>query len=311
MKLDLLVDKEMLKNFILILSASLIGSLVGFGQGEIVEKAEIRVEVEAVNLIVAVTNKLGRAVTTLNKNNFRILENGKSQTITNFGIESNLPLNIALLIDTSASVKTKLEFEKKAATNFVFAIMHPRDRAMLAEFDTAVTLVSDFTRNPTQIASQLKGLQAGGGTALLDAIFVVAKDKLNFPAQRNIAVIISDGLDLDSNYSTREVLQQLQKNNILVYGIGTNRIGTSENPRGERILNKLSNDTGGRCFFPYSAEQLHYAFNLIEEEVRSLYSLTYVPNKKERDGNFRKIKVKLVKAKNLIVRHRKGYYAPS
>ena len=98
---------------------------------------------------------------------------------------------------------------------------------------------------------------------------------------------------------------------VLTYGIGTNRIGTSENLRGERILNKLSNDTGGRCFFPYSDEQLHYAFNLIEEEGRSLYSLTYVPNKKERDGKFQKIKVKLVKAKGLTVSHRKGYYAPS
>ena len=263
------------------------------------------------NLLVTVTNRLGRSVTTLTKNNFRILEDGKRQTITNFGIESKLPLSIALLIDTSSSVRTKLNFEKQAATNFIFSIMKPEDRTMVAEFDTGVTLVSDFSGNPTKIAAQLKGLQAGGGTALLDAVYIVARDKLNTPETRNTAIVLSDGADWDSTHSTREALRLIQENNITLYAISTNRIGSSGDSRGESILKELSSKTGGRVFFPYSAEDLHHAFSLIEEEVRNVYSLTYVPTKKERDGKFRKIKVKLVKAKNLVVRHRRGYYAPS
>ncbi len=275
------------------------------------DDTDIRVDVEAVNLLVAVTDRVGRSVTTLTKDNFRVSEDGRKQTITNFEIESDLPLSIALLIDTSASVRTKLDFEKRAATNFVFSVMRPQDRTMVAEFDTGVTLVTDFTSNPTEIAAQLKGLQAGGGTALLDAVYIVARDKLNVPARRNTAIVISDGADLDSKRSTGEALRLVQENNITVYAIGTNKIGASGDRRGERILEELAVKTGGQVFFPYSAEQLHHAFALIDEELRSLYNLTYVPTRKTRDGKFRKIKVKLVKAKNLVIRHRKGYYAPS
>ncbi len=274
-------------------------------------ETEIRVEVEAVNLLVSVTNKRGRSVTHLTQENFRVLEDGRAQTITNFGIESELPLSIALLIDTSASVRTKLDFEKQAATNFVFSVMRPKDRTMVAEFDSGVTLVTDFTSQPTEIARQLKGLQAGGGTALLDAIYVVARDKLNIPKRRNTIIVLSDGADLDSTHSSKEALDLVQKNSITVYAIGTNRIGASGDKRGEGILENLALRTGGRVFFPYSAEQLHHAFALIDEELRSRYSLTYTPTRKERDGKFRKIKVKLIKAKNLVVKHRKGYYAPS
>ncbi len=272
---------------------------------------EIFVEVDAVNLLVSVTSKQGRSVTDLKLENFRVLEDGKAQTITNFGIESKLPLSIAVLIDTSASVRTKLEFEKQAAINFVFSVMQPRDQIMVAEFDTGVTLVTDFTNQPTEIARQLKGLQAGGGTALLDAIYIVARDKLNIPQRRNTVIVISDGADLDSTHSSKETQVLVQENNITVYAIGTNRIGASGDRRGEKILQELAQRTGGRAFFPYSAEQLHHAFNLIDEELRSLYSLTYTPTRTQRDGKYRKIKVKLVKAKNLVVRHRKGYYGPS
>ena len=117
------------------------------------DDTDIRVDVEAVNLLVAVTDRVGRSVTTLTKDNFRVSEDGRKQTITNFEIESDLPLSIALLIDTSASVRTKLDFEKRAATNFVFSVMRPQDRTMVAEFDTGVTLVTDFTSNPTEIAA--------------------------------------------------------------------------------------------------------------------------------------------------------------
>ena len=304
-------DQGISRCFALLASTCLLASTSFALQQQQPGDTEIRVEVEAVNLLVSVINRQGRSVTDLKQENFRVLEDGQAQTITNFGIESKLPLSIALLIDTSASVRTKLDFEKQAATNFVFSVMRPGDQTMVAEFDTGVTLVTDFTNRPTEIARRLKGLQAGGGTALLDAIFVVARDKLNVSQRRNTVIVISDGADLDSTHSSREALDLVQKNNITVYAIGTNRIGASGDRRGEKILEELAFRTGGRAFFPYSAEQLHHAFALIDEEMRSRYSLTYTPTRKEQDGKYRKIKVKLVKAKNLVVKHRKGYYAPS
>ena len=215
-------------------------------------ETEIFVEVDAVNLLVSVTNKQGRSVTDLKLENFRILEDGQAQTITNFGIEKKLPLSIAVLIDTSASVRTKLDFEKQAATNFVFSVMQPRDQTMVAEFDTGVTLVTDFTNQPTEIARQLKGLQAGGGTALLDAVFIVARDKLNIPERRNTVIVISDGADLDSTHSAEEALDLVQKNNITVYAIGTNRIGASGDQRGEKILEGTRAEDRGTGLFPHT-----------------------------------------------------------
>jgi Ca-activated chloride channel family protein len=269
----------------------------------------IRVEVEAVNLLVSVTTKEGRSVTDLDKGSFQVFEDGKRQNLANFGIESQLPLDIALMIDTSASVKTKLDFEKRAAVNFVFAVMKPRDRTMLVEFDTGVTLVSDFTSKPTEVARRIKGLQAGGGTALLDAVHVVAGTRFERTSRRNTIIIISDGADWNSIHTLEEAIRLLQQENIIIYAIGTQRIGTTPDRRGEKVLKGLADSTGGQVFYPYSIEQLHHAFDLINEELRSLYSLTYRPTRKSKNGSYRKVKVRLRKPHHkLVVRHRAGYY---
>ncbi len=271
----------------------------------------IRVEVEAVNVLVAVTDKNGRFITDLQADRFEIFDNGKRQTITNFSQESNLPLRIGLLVDTSASVRTKLDFEVRSATNFLRSVMKPGDQTLLVEFDRAISLLSDFSSSPADIAEQMKRLRAGGGTALLDAVFTVSRDKMTDPTARNTIVILSDGADRDSQKSLREAVEMAQRAGVIIYAIGTNKFGASGDSGGEKMLEELAEKTGGRAFFPYSPELLEDAFRMIDAELRGQYSLTFVPAGGKRDGKFHKLKVKLKKDKGLTVRHRPGYFAPS
>ncbi len=140
------------------------------------QQSPIRVEVEAVNILVSVTDRKDRFVTNLGENRFHIYENGVRQRITNFKHETDLPLRIALLIDTSSSVRLKLEFEKEAATQFLRMVMRPPDRALLVEFDTGVSLRHDFTSRTAAISKEIRALEAGGGSALLVALYTVSRE---------------------------------------------------------------------------------------------------------------------------------------
>ena len=275
------------------------------------QNTQIRIGVEAVNILVAVTNKKGKFVTNLSRNQFEIREEGVIQEITNFDHETNLPLFIALIIDTSSSVRLKLDFEKQAATNFIYSLMRPVDRALLAEFDTGVSLRHDVTSRPGAIANEIKRLKAGGGTALIDALYVVSREKMTSSSRRNTAVILSDGRDLNSKKTVEEALRMVHQSGVVVYSIGTTRFGANGYIRGEEMLRTLSESTGGRVFLPYSAGKLSQAFELIDEELRSRYSLTYTPINKDKDGKFRKIEVRVSNGGKVNLRYRKGYFAPS
>ena len=272
---------------------------------------QIRVEVEAVNVLVTVTDGKGRLVTDLPRDRFRVNENGVQQPISNFSHQTELPLSLALLIDTSSSIRRQLEFEKTAATHFLYSVLEARDRALLVEFDTGISLLHDFTNSPSEIAQTIKSLRAGGGTALLDALFTVCREKLVEGIGRKAIVIVSDGLDRNSEYGSEDALQMVHKAGAIVYTIGTTRFVADVDSEGEKMLRNLAEQTGGTALFPYSSAQLDRAFALINRELRSQYSLTYIPTNKNRDGRFRKIKVRILDGKKLNIRHRKGYFAPS
>lgn len=274
------------------------------------QQTPIRVEVEAVNVLVSVTDKKNQFITDLPKNRFRIYEDGQEQVITNFRHETSLPLRIGLLIDTSSSVRLKLEFEKRAATRFVHSILRPRDKALLVEFDSGVSLLHDFTSNPRSIAKAIQGLRAGGGTALMDALHTVSSQKMTNPNSRQAMIVLSDGVDHNSKHNLDETLADFQRSGITLYSIGTSRFGADQQKKGEKTLRILSEKTGGRAFFPYSVERLQHSFDLINEELRSQYSLTYISSNRVKNGKFRKIDVKLHSSKGLTVRHRNGYYSP-
>ena len=275
------------------------------------QQPRIRVEVEAVNVLITVTDRKGRFVTDLRRERFRVNENGVQQPISNFRHQTDLPLSLALLMDTSSSIKMQLDFEKKAATQFLYAVMEQQDQALLVEFDAGISLLHDFTNRPSSIAKKIKNLRSGGGTALLDAIYGVCREKLIEGSQRKVIVLVSDGLDRSSKYSLEESLQMVHKVGAIIYTVGTTRFVADVSSEGEKMLKRLAEDTGGKALFPYSTGQLSLAFEQINNELRSQYSLTYVPINKSRDGRFRKIRVRILQGKHLKIRHRKGYYAPS
>ena len=275
------------------------------------ERERITIEVDAVNVLVSVTDKAtGRFVTDLDISRFRVYEEDVLQEITNFSQQTNLPLTIAMCVDTSSSVKLKLKFEKTAALDFLYTIMKPTDRALLAEFDTGVTLLHDFTSNPNDLMEEIKQLKAGGGTSLYDAIYLVAEQKLLYEAGRKTMIILSDGADLTSVQTFEDALRMAQFSEAAIYAISTTRFGANIDHEGDNALKQLADSTGGQVFFPYSTSELSKSFTKLEEALRSQYNIAYKPRNTRKDGTFRNIKVE-VDHGGIRLRHRKGYYAPT
>ncbi len=267
-----------------------------------------RVEVEAVNVLVTVHDEdTGSFVTDLGVEDFEIREEGVLQEITNFTRQTNLPLTIALCVDTSASVKLKLDFEKGAAMDFLHSVMRPTDKALLLEFDTGVTLLHDFTYNPNDLKREIESLRAGGGTSLYDAIFLVSEQKMLEEPGRKTVVVLSDGADLTSQHTFEDVLRVVYRSEVTIYAISTTRFGADIDHEGDNALRQLTQSTGGRVFFPYSTNQLKSTFQQINQELRSQYNLAYIPLNKVNDGEFRKISVRVTRG-GIRVRHRKGYF---
>ncbi|MCK5795051.1 MAG: VWA domain-containing protein [Anaerolineales bacterium] len=278
-------------------------------QEESVTPDPFRVDVDAVNVLITVTDKTtGNFIRNLPRSAFRIFEDGEEQEITNFTQQTNMPLTIALCIDTSSSVKMKLEFEKEAALDFLYTIIQPRDKALLAEFDTGVTLLHDFTTNPNDLATEINRLKAGGGTSLYDCLYIVSEQKLLYEDGRRTMVVLTDGSDLSSKHTSDEALSSVLKAEAAIYAISTTNLGTDQDWQGDNVLKNISDLTGGRVFFPYNNGELIKALKEVENELRNQYSLTYIPVNLEKDGTYRKIEIKL-DADNETVRYRKGYYA--
>ncbi len=277
------------------------------------EESRFRIAVDAVNVLVTVLDQNGRFVTDLQKEDFIIYEDGKVQEIEQFSQETDQPLRIGLLMDTSSSVKLRLDFEKEAATNFMRSVMRHGDEAMLVEFDKGVSMIHDFTDRPTEIVKDIEELRAGGGTALLDAVFQVSQEKMSEKKLRQTIIIVSDGDDLHSNHTLAEAVNMAQLAETSLYAIGSNLLDPARSKNGIKILNRLTEETGGRVFYPVSDIEMEAAFDKIEKELRSQYSITYTPQNKTRDGKFRKLEVRVAKGKKrpdkLIIRYKKGYYA--
>jgi len=285
------------------------GPLFGQDRAATRDVEPFRVDVNAVNVLVTVTDRsTGEFIRNLPRSFFRVFEDGEEQEITNFSQQTNMPLAIALCIDTSSSVKMKLEFEKDAALDFIYTILQPRDKALLAEFDTGVSLLQDFTTNPNDLAEEISKLRAGGGTSLYDCLQLVSEQKLLYEDGRRTMVVLTDGSDLSSKHTPAQALDSVLKAEAAIYAISTTNLGTDEDWQGDATLKNITDMTGGRVFFPYNNEDLIKALKEVENELRNQYSLTYIPSNLEKDGSYRKIEVK-VEVDNKTLRYRKGYYA--
>ena len=270
------------------------------------------VNVELVNVLFTVMDRKGKLVTDLDKSNLKLYEDNKLQTITNFSRETDLPLTIALVIDTSTSIRERFKFEQEAAIDFLYRTLRPKkDKALLVTFDSAIELVQDYTDNPEVLSKAIRQIRPGGGTKMLDAIYLACQEKLKSELGRKILILISDGDDNLSLETLASTLEMAQKSDVAIFAISTNSSGFFgiTAPKADKILKRLAEETGGRAFFPFKAEDLSASFQDIGAELRSQYSLAYRSSNPGRDGSFRSIKIETDR-KNLKVKARKGYYAP-
>jgi Ca-activated chloride channel family protein len=273
----------------------------------------ISVEVNLVNILFTVADKKGKFVTNLKKEDFKVFEDEKLQGVTNFSSESNLPLTIALLVDTSGSIRDKLKFEEEAAIEFFYStLQRNKDKALVISFDSGVDLLQDFTDDSEKLADQIRKIRAGGGTALYDAVYLAVNKKLANESGRRIVILITDGDDNSSRVSLTETLEAAQRNEVTIYGISTNSaayFGSKEQERGDKTLKKLSEETGGKAFFPLKIQDLASSFLDIHDELRSQYQIGYRPLNAKMDGTFRRIRVDLTD-KRFKARAKTGYYMP-
>jgi VWFA-related protein len=281
--------------------------------GESDDPTRIILDVTRVNILFTVTDKKGRFVTDLTKSDFDVVENKKPQTIQQFTAESDIPLRIAILVDTSNSIRDQFRFEQQAAIRFIQSVLRPKeDRLMLVSFDSAAEMVSDLTSDQKKLEEGIKSMRPGGGTALYDAIYFAAKEKLMMDQPRDkfrrAMVIISDGEDTESRMSRDQALEMAQKADVVIYAISTNI--TREDKDGDKVLRYLTEETGGQAFFPFKIEDLDQSFENIANELRHQYNIFYRPEPLKTDGLYHQVTVRTKGRKDLIVRARKGYYAP-
>jgi Ca-activated chloride channel family protein len=283
------------------------------------ERGDVIVNVVDVPLNVSVADNKGKSITNLKKEDFRVFEDDKLQTIRAFRTDTDLPLSIALLIDASGSIVDKMKFEQAAATDFFFnTIKRKKDRAIVISFDSTAFVQSDdtpdgFSDEPERLSDAVKKIRAGGGTAVHDAIFVSVKSKLALEKgeRRRVLILISDGEDTASRYSLTEALEMAQRNDTTVYAISTNKTSdtkTGAKVKGDELLQKLADETGGKAYFPLKLDDLASDFQKIGEELRSQYVLSYTPTNSILDGTYRKVRVEMTD-KKYKARTRQGYFA--
>jgi VWFA-related protein len=273
----------------------------------------IKSRVNEVNVLFIAMNKHGKFVRDLNKNDFSILDDHKPpQQIVRFSQQTDLPLQIGLLIDTSGSVHGRFQFEQDAAVGFLQHTLRPHyDHAFAMAFSARNKVMQDFTDNVTLLGAGIQKMKDGGGTALYDAIYSSCKEKMlrddsDRPVRRAL-IVISDGEDNQSEHTLGQAIYMAERAQVLIYTISTDDSGLIL--RGDKILEQISDATGGRAFFPFKMKDIKTSFSAIEDELRSQYVISYHPADFDADGRFRSIEITSLK-KDLQVRARKGYFAP-
>jgi VWFA-related protein len=304
-----------------ILSYLCIASLAG-GLAFAAPPGQIRVQVNIVNLFATVRDKHKAIITGLKQDDFQVYEDGQPQEITYFSAESNLPITLGILLDTSGSEYFMLSGEKEAGSRFLARVLRKGDLAMVMTFDTDVDLLADFTDdrgvldraiNRAQINAPSGGMIAqgplpssgSGGTNFYDAVYLAAHEKLSGEAGRKAIVVLTDAEDTGSKLRLSDAIEAAQRTDTVVHILLVAADGGDQD-----VARKLTDDTGGRMIVVRSEKNLEQAFDQISEELRSQYTVGYTPTNKKHDGTYRKIKVEM-KNKDYSVLTRRGYYAPN
>jgi VWFA-related protein len=290
----------------------------------------LKVQVNVVQLFFNVKDKKGALIPSQKKEDFEIFEDGKPQTIKYFTAESNLPLTLGILIDSSGSQMRVLEMEKEVGGAFLSQILREKDEAFVIDFDVNIDLLQDFTNDVHRLKAALNkarvntgggggslpGLGGGPiptgtprGTLLYDAVYLAAHDQLAHEVGRKAMILLTDGEDQGSQLRIRDAIEAAQKSDSICYVIliadrGFYGFGYS----GDSEMKKLAGETGGRVIeVGNKMEKLKEAFDQIANELRSQYNLGYTPTNSAQDGTFRKIEVR--SKQGYKVQTRSGYYA--
>jgi VWFA-related protein len=272
----------------------------------------IKVQVNEVNLIFTVTDKKGKFVTGLKQENFGLLDNQRPpEAVLHFQQQTNLPLRVGIMLDTSSSIRQRFQFEQDSAVEFLLQILHRNDRAFVEGFDIQTDLAQDFTNNVDLLNQGIRKLRPGGGTALFDALYKTCHDQM-LPLQetgavRRALILVSDGDDNYSRVEESDAIKMCQRADTIVYSISTN-VSPSKD-KGDDVLKAISEATGGQAFYPVKLEDVAVGFRNIEEELRSQYHLVYRPSNLKMDGSFRTIYLQ-ANDPRYHVRAQKGYFSP-
>src|SRR5215472_13702894 len=290
-------------------------------------------EVNLVDVLFTVLNRRNKLVPDLGENDFKVFDEGKPQEIRYFSKQSDLPLRVGMLLDTSNSIRDRIKFEQDASVSFLFSVLRRnKDEAFVMTFDDEPQIIQPFTSDTGALRDQIMGTRAGGGTAIYDAIYEACSKQLNHPPRppgdlpdvvRRVMILISDGEDNLSLHTRSEAIELAQRTSVVIYTISTSTqwVALEEtNPEktsnrkfhltdGDKILQDLAEQTGGRAFFPYHVDDLDQSFQDIGDELRNQYSIAYQPLNYVLDGRYHKIRVEVPDHKGYQVRARRGYYA--
>jgi Ca-activated chloride channel homolog len=304
-------------------------------QEEKVQKSQttIPITVNLVDVLFTVLDRRNKLVPDLGQNDFKVLDDNVPQDIRYFSRQSDLPLRIGMLLDTSNSIRDRLKFEQDAANNFLYSVLRRnKDEAFVMTFDDEPQVLQGFTADTGSLRDHILRTRAGGGTAVYDAIYDACTKELNHPPRppgdqpdvvRRVMILISDGDDNLSSHTRAEAIEMAQRTSVVIYAISTStQWVTLDDPskektgnrkyqltEGDRILQDLSDETGGRAFYPYHVDDLDQSFQDIGDELRNQYSIAYNPTNHAVDGRYHKIKIDTPDHKGYQVRARRGYYA--
>ncbi len=297
------------------------------------DQGKITQVVSLVDVLFTVLNRRNKLVPDLDKDDFKIWDDKSPETIRYFSRQTDLPLRIGLLMDTSNSIRDRLKFEQDAATSFLFSVLrHNKDQAFVMTFDDEPSVLQAFTDDAGRLRDEIVKTRAGGGTAVYDAIYNACEKELSHPPRppgdqpdvvRRVMILISDGDDNLSNHTRSEAIEMAQRYSVVIYTISTSTqwIQLSQTDpnkaanrkthltEGDKILQDLAEETGGRAFYPYHVDDLDQSFQDIGDELRNQYSIAYIPTHSQFDGKYHKIRIEVPDHKGYQVRARRGYYA--
>src|ERR1700724_17791 len=262
----------------------------------------IQTRVNLVDILFTVLNRRNKLVPDLEKADFKIFDEKAPQEIRYFSKQTDLPLRIGMLLDTSNSIRDRIKFEQDASINFLFSVLrHNKDEAFVMTFDDEPQVLQGFTGDAGALRDEIYKTRAGGGTAIYDAIYSACVKELSHPPRppgdqpdvvRRVMILISDGEDNLSTHTPADAIEMAQRTSVVIYSISTSTQwvtlddpSKSQNPNrkyhltpGDQILQSLADETGGRSFYPYHVDDLDQSFQDIGDELRSQYSLAYNPS---------------------------------